>query len=143
MHPAGVYIGRVESHMKKYENDKMIIFIVFHIFHNFDFFRPEKNPKTFFLGSVLRNSWLAPGGPWGIQVRHYTGAFRGSHRTKLPALIHFYPEPQPRSGPRSGVGPRDPVQEAKPLTPAGQECLQNRSQEECFFGLSGRKKSKL
>ena len=28
-----------------------------------------------------------------------------------------------RSGPRSGVGPRDPVQEAKPLTPAGQDFL--------------------
>ena len=121
----------------------MIIFIVFHIFHNFDFFRPEKIQKHSSWDRFLEIPGWPRGRAWGIRVSHYTGAFLRSHRTKLPALIHFYPEPWACSVPRSGVGPRDPVQEAKPLTPAGQEFLKIDPKKNVFFEFSGRKKSKL
>ena len=75
MHPAGVYIGRVESHMKKYENDKMIIFIVFHIFHNFDFFRPEKIQKPSSRDRFLEIPGWPRGGPGGSRSAIILGRF--------------------------------------------------------------------
>ena len=142
MHPAGVYIGRVESHMKKYENDKMIIFIVFHIFHNFDFFRPAKNPKTFFLGSVFRNSWLASGGGQGDPGQPLYWGVSRVPQDKITSPDPFLPgAPGPLWTTKRGRT-QGPSSRSETIDASRPGISQNRSQEECFFGFSGRKKIK-